>query len=127
MKYKDMKQKKSFAAKLHSIENGISGVQNNLEIPGLMSQYGYTPERIAEGQVKLADVKQLTANVLVYLPKSVLLGEPLVGVDAENSGILRNHITYLNREKVTFIIVEHKRQLMYVIVNKVIKVNKYKN
>ncbi|MDR3252665.1 MAG: hypothetical protein LBT35_03770, partial [Tannerella sp.] len=60
-KNKRYEAKKSFAAKLYSIENGISGVQNNPEIQGLMSLYGYTPERVAEGQVKLANVKQLTA------------------------------------------------------------------
>jgi hypothetical protein len=34
------------------MENGISGVQNNPEIQERMSQYGYTPERVAEGQVE---------------------------------------------------------------------------
>jgi hypothetical protein len=56
-----MKKDQSYAAKLHNMENGISGVQNNPEIQGLMSQYGYTPERVTEGLVKLDRVKQLTA------------------------------------------------------------------
>jgi hypothetical protein len=44
------------------MENGISGVQNNPEIQERMSRYGYTPERVAEGQVKLGNVKRLTAS-----------------------------------------------------------------
>jgi N-acetyl-anhydromuramyl-L-alanine amidase AmpD len=56
-----MSKNQSLAAKLHNMENGISGVQNNPEIQERMSQYGYTPERVAEGLAKLADVKRLTA------------------------------------------------------------------
>ncbi|MDR3252286.1 MAG: hypothetical protein LBT35_01795, partial [Tannerella sp.] len=56
-----MKKDRTLAARLHDIENGISGVQNNPEIQERMTQYGYTPERVAEGQVKLANVKRLTA------------------------------------------------------------------
>jgi hypothetical protein len=56
-----MNKKRTFAAKLHNMENGISGVQNNPEIQERMSQYGYTPERVAEGLVKLEEVKRLTA------------------------------------------------------------------
>jgi hypothetical protein len=43
------------------MENGISGVQNNPEIQERMAQYGYTSERVVEGQVKLENVKRLTA------------------------------------------------------------------
>jgi hypothetical protein len=56
-----MKKDQSFAARLHNMENGISGVQNNPEIQERMTQYGYTPERVAEGLLKLANVKRLTA------------------------------------------------------------------
>jgi hypothetical protein len=49
-----MKKYQSYAAKLHNMENGISGVQNNPEIRERMSHYGYTPERVAEGLAKLA-------------------------------------------------------------------------
>jgi hypothetical protein len=56
-----MKKDQSFAAKLHRMENGIWGVQNNPEVQERMTQYGYTPERVAEGQVKLANVTRLTA------------------------------------------------------------------
>jgi hypothetical protein len=71
-----MKRDQSLAAKLHSIENGISGVQNNPEIQGLMTSYGYTPERVAEGQVKLANVNKLTAfNVEEYSDQYVATGK----------------------------------------------------
>jgi hypothetical protein len=62
-----MNRNQSFAARLHNMENGISGVQNNPEIQGLMSQDGYTPERVADGQVKLANVKWLTALQITLL------------------------------------------------------------
>jgi hypothetical protein len=71
-----MREKKSLAAKLHSIENGISGVQNNPDIQEKMTQYGYRPERVAEGQVKLDNVKQLTAfNVEEYSNQYVATGK----------------------------------------------------
>jgi hypothetical protein len=44
---------KVIAAKLHNIENGILGAQNNPEIQDKMSVYGYTPERISEGKQQL--------------------------------------------------------------------------
>jgi Ser-tRNA(Ala) deacylase AlaX len=50
-----------------------------------------------------------------------LLDEPFAGVDAGNSEILRNRIIDLNVKEVTFIIVEHKRQLIDGIVNKIIR------
>jgi N-acetyl-anhydromuramyl-L-alanine amidase AmpD len=56
-----MNRDQSFAARLHNMENGILGVQNNPEIQKRMSQYGYTPERVAEGLLKLTNVKRLTA------------------------------------------------------------------
>jgi ABC-type branched-subunit amino acid transport system ATPase component/Ser-tRNA(Ala) deacylase AlaX len=67
--------------------------------------------------------KQLLAfgNVLVHSPKLILLDEPFAGVDAENSEILRNCIADLNEKGITFIIVEHKRQLIDSIINKVIE------
>jgi hypothetical protein len=55
------KKDQSYAAKLHNMENGILGVQNNPEIQERMAQYGYTPERVSEGLVKLDKVKQLEA------------------------------------------------------------------
>jgi hypothetical protein len=54
-----MNTKRTFAAKLHSIENGISGVQNNPEIQELMAQYGYTAERLQEEQQQVEEVAQL--------------------------------------------------------------------
>ncbi|MDR0575271.1 MAG: hypothetical protein LBG96_14845 [Tannerella sp.] len=41
------------------------------------------------------------------------------GVDAENSEIIRNCIYDLQNKNITFVVVEHKRQLRDSIVNKV--------
>jgi hypothetical protein len=41
---------KIITTKLHRIENGILGAQNNPEISNMMSVYGYTQERISEGK-----------------------------------------------------------------------------
>jgi hypothetical protein len=71
-----MNTRRTLAAKLHSIENGISGVQNKPEIQERMSQYGYTPERVAEGQVKLVTGTQLTAlNVEEYSEQYIATGK----------------------------------------------------
>jgi hypothetical protein len=53
---------KIIAIKLHNIENGILGAQNNPEIRDMLSVYGYTPERISEGKRLLDRVMGLTAS-----------------------------------------------------------------
>jgi len=57
-------------------------------------------------------------NMLIHSPKLVLLDEPFAGVDVMHTEILKNCIKYLHNNDITFIIVEHKRQLMDDIVNK---------
>jgi branched-chain amino acid transport system ATP-binding protein len=86
-------------------------------LPVLETMRKRTPFNMSGGE------RQLLAfgNVLVHSPKLILLDEPFAGVDAGNSETLRNCIADLNRKEVTFIIVEHKRQLIDSIVNKVIE------
>ena len=60
-------------------------------------------------------------NALVHSPKMFLLDEPFAGVDAENSEVLRSCIVDLKKGNVTFVIVEHKRQLLESVVNKEIE------
>jgi ABC-type branched-subunit amino acid transport system ATPase component len=50
-----------------------------------------------------------------------LLDEPFAGVDVENSEILRKCIVELNGKGVTFVVVEHKKQLVDGVVNKVVE------
>jgi branched-chain amino acid transport system ATP-binding protein len=93
-------------------------VQKVYEIlPILETMRKRTPFNMSGGE------RQLLAfgNVLVHSPKLILLDEPFAGVDAGNSETLRNCITDLNEKEVTFIIVEHKRQLIDGIVNKIIR------
>jgi branched-chain amino acid transport system ATP-binding protein len=86
-------------------------------LPVLETMRKRTPFNMSGGE------RQLLAfgNVLVHSPKLILLDEPFAGVDAGNSKTLRNCITDLNGKEVTFIIVEHKRQLIDGIVNKVME------
>jgi len=93
-------------------------VQGVYEIlPILKTMRKRTPFNMSGGE------RQLLAfgNVLVHSPKLALLDEPLAGMDGGNSEIFRNCITALNRKNVAFIIVEHKRQLVERIANKMIE------
>jgi len=76
-----------------------------------------TPFHLSGGE------KQLLAfgNVLIHSPKLALLDEPFAGIDSANSEVLCNCIADLKKKNVTFIIVEHKRQLLGDIVNKEIE------
>jgi branched-chain amino acid transport system ATP-binding protein len=86
-------------------------------LPILETMRKRTPFHMSGGE------RQLLAfgNVLVHSPKLILLDEPLAGVDSGNSETLRNCIYDLRQKNVTFIIVEHKRNLLDDIVNKVIE------
>ncbi|MCL2598102.1 MAG: ATP-binding cassette domain-containing protein, partial [Paludibacter sp.] len=76
-----------------------------------------TPFHLSGGE------KQLLAfgNVLVHSPKLVLLDEPFAGVDVSNSEILKNCIFDLNKKYVTFVVVEHKRQVIEGVIGKELK------
>jgi len=76
-----------------------------------------TPFHLSGGE------KQILAfgNVLLHSPNLVLLDEPFAGVDAENSEILKNCISNLHKVNVTFIIVEHKKQMMEDVANREIE------
>ena len=57
-----MKKDRTIASKLHQMEDGIWGVKNNPEIQLRMSRYGYTPDRIAEGEALLSEAKGQVAD-----------------------------------------------------------------
>ncbi len=89
--------------------------ENVFEIlPKLKTMRKRTPFHLSGGE------KQLLAfgNVLIHSPKLVLLDEPFAGVDAENSEVFSNCIADLKMKNVTFIIIEHKKQLLGRIVTK---------
>ena len=83
-------------------------------LPKLKTMRKRTPFHLSGGE------KQLLAfgNVLVHSPKLALLDEPFAGVDAENSELLQSCIADLKDGGVTFIIVEHKMQLLEGVVNR---------
>ena len=82
-------------------------------LPLLETMRKRTPFHLSGGE------KQILAfgNMLVHSPKLALLDEPFAGVDITHSEILKNTISDLHKTGVTFIIVEHKRQLMDNLVN----------
>ena len=86
-------------------------------LPKLKAMRKRTPFHLSGGE------KQLLAfgNVLVHSPKLVLLDEPFAGVDAGNSEVFSGCIVGLKKESVTFVIVEHKRQLLGNVVNREIE------
>jgi len=86
-------------------------------LPKLKTMRKRTPFNLSGGE------RQLLAfgNVLVHSPKLVLLDEPFAGVDAENSEVLRERIAELKKENLTFLIVEHKRQLLEGLVDREIE------
>jgi len=96
-------------------KNRIKKVFNSL--PRLETLRRRTPFHLSGGE------RQLLAFgiVLIHSPKLMLLDEPFAGIDAENSEVLRNCIVDLNKKCATFIIVEHKRQLIEDVVSKVIE------
>jgi len=76
-----------------------------------------TPFNLSGGE------KQILAFgcMLVHSPKLLLLDEPFAGVDVTHSEILKNCIYDLHKSNVSFIIVEHKRQLMEDVISKEIE------
>jgi branched-chain amino acid transport system ATP-binding protein len=86
-------------------------------LPKLKTMWKRTPFHLSGGE------KQLLAfgNVLVHSPKLVLLDEPFAGVDVENSEVLLRCVGELRKEGTTFVIVEHKRQMLGDIVSKEIE------
>jgi len=86
-------------------------------LPKLKTMRKRTPFNMSGGE------RQLLAFgiALIHLPKLFLLDEPFAGVDTENSEALRNCIVDLKKRGITFIIVEHKRQLLESVVNREIE------
>ena len=83
-------------------------------LPRLVELRKRTPFNLSGGE------RQLLAfgNVLVHSPKLMLLDEPFAGVDAVNSAIFVNCLKELHENGITFIIVEHKKQLLQNAVNR---------
>jgi hypothetical protein len=71
-----MKKYQSIAARLHNVEKGISGVLNSPDILERMNRYGYTPDRIAEGEQLLVGARQQVAlHAEEYSDRYVATGE----------------------------------------------------
>ena len=86
-------------------------------LPILKSMRKRTPFNMSGGE------RQILAfgNALIHSPRLFLLDEPFAGVDASNSEILFESINDLINKNTTFVIVEHKRQMLDNIIKKEIK------
>jgi branched-chain amino acid transport system ATP-binding protein len=86
-------------------------------LPVLKTMRRRTPFNMSGGE------RQLLAfgNILIHSPKLALLDEPFAGVDTRNSEILFQCIADLKKKNVTFVIIEHKSQLLESMVNKEIE------
>ncbi|MDR0756701.1 MAG: hypothetical protein LBF85_02525, partial [Tannerella sp.] len=64
-----MKKYQTIAARLHSIENGITGARNNPEIQERMNRYGYAAERIAN---------RMTAFCCLFILPAAIIAQDIV-------------------------------------------------
>jgi branched-chain amino acid transport system ATP-binding protein len=106
------------SASIYSAADAKTRIKNVYEmLPALERLRKRTPFHLSGGE------KQMLAfgNMLVHKPKLMLLDEPFAGVDVSNAEILKSCIQDLHKNHVTFIIVEHKRELMDDMVTKVIE------
>ena len=78
-----------------------------VELPRLLDLKHRTPFSMSGGE------KQLLAFgcALLHSPRLLLLDEPFAGMDSDNSQLLLDKITKLNSLGITFIIVEHNKDL----------------
>lgn len=77
-------------------------------LPRLKELRKRTPFNLSGGE------KQLLAfgNALVHSPKLVLFDEPFAGVDPGNVFLLNNAMQTMRDQNITFVIAEHRRQLL---------------
>ncbi|MDR1554003.1 MAG: hypothetical protein LBS69_11175 [Prevotellaceae bacterium] len=91
---------KIIATKLHKIENGILGAQNNPEIQEKLNAFGYTPERIGEGKRLLDKVNLLmTTQVGNYSEQYVATDK----VDKLWKTVYANYMVTLKVTRVAFV------------------------
>jgi hypothetical protein len=69
---------KFIATKLHSIENGILGVEKNPEIQEKLIPFGYTPERMGEGKGLLNKVTRLMTTQVEERSDQLIATDELV-------------------------------------------------
>ena len=79
-----------------------------LELCALADRAGETAGRLSGGQQKLLEL----ARVLVAEPKLILLDEPAAGVNPVLLETLVDRIVRLNRQGVTFLVIEHNLDLV---------------
>ena len=87
-----------------------------LEFLGIAHLADEKAKRLSFGQKKLLEF----ASILMTEPKLVLLDEPAGGVNPKLLDTIMNHIETLNRQGITFLIVEHNMDLVMNLCNPII-------
>lgn len=87
-----------------------------LEFLGIAHLADEKAKRLSFGQKKLLEF----ASILMTEPKLVLLDEPAGGVNPKLLDNIMNHIETLNRQGITFLIVEHNMDLVMNLCNPII-------
>jgi hypothetical protein len=98
--------KERIAVKLHSIENGILGVSNSLEIQTRMIPFGYTPEKIAHGVGLLNKAKNLTASQVGSY------GDQYSATDEVDRKWAESYAAYMVTVKVTRVVFKDRPDLL---------------
>jgi branched-chain amino acid transport system ATP-binding protein len=92
-----------------------------LELLGLDKASGELPTRLSGGQLKLLEI----GRALMAEPKMLLLDEPAAGVSVVAAERLFEKLLELNRKfRVTFLIIEHRLELISKFVDKVFVMNR---
>ncbi len=94
-------------------------IQKILATFPILQQYiKRTPFNMSGGEKQILSI----ALLLLHNPKLFLMDEPFAGVDDMNTKIIKNEIISLINQDVTFIIVEHKEDILHNIVNRIIDI-----
>lgn len=90
-------------------EEIIKRVEGSLEIVGLKGYEDREPTKLSDGEKRLVTI----ASVIAMGPKILVLDEPTTGLDPISTRKVISVIKELNRRnKITFIIVEHREEVL---------------
>jgi ABC-type branched-subunit amino acid transport system ATPase component len=87
-----------------------------LEVCALAGKAGDLAGRLSGGQQKLLEL----ARVLMIEPKMILLDEPAAGVNPALLETLIDRVQLLNRQGITFLLIEHNMDMVMRICNPVV-------
>jgi energy-coupling factor transport system ATP-binding protein len=97
-----------------------SAAAEALNMVGLPEKYyEYSPYDLSGGEKKRAAI----AGILAYKPELLIMDEPVAGLDPAGRKELFELIRYLNKQKVTIIIVSHDMNDVYELADRLLVMN----